>query len=120
MLDAPTERFIAESTGLSAESLAAAYDRVLELRRSGGREASLAAKPSASENSELEKAVRTALHARASELGAFRPSLPSQSASAVTLAARAILKRSSLSPEQYALLTEPFAGVGVDIPPQSP
>lgn len=119
MLDAPTERFIAHTAELPAESLAAAYDRLLELRRNGGREASLAAKPSASENAELERAVRTALLARVPELGAHRRSLPTQSASAVTLAARAILKRSILSPAQYGLLTEPFAAVGVDIPPQS-
>lgn len=116
MLDAPTERFIAQVGRLPAPSLADAYDRTLKLRQAGGREASRATKPSASENSELEKTVHTTLLPRASELDAFRQSLHAQSGSATMIAARAILKRSKLSVEHYEVLVEPFVAVGVDVP----
>ena len=117
MLDPETERFVEQVGKLPPEALAEAFDRALALRRSGGREASRATKPSASEDSALDHAVRSVLLPRADELDAHRPSLHSDAKSAAMITARAILKRGSLSVEQYEVLVQPFIAVGVDIPP---
>ena len=117
MLDPQTERFIEQVRHLPPEALAEAFDRALALRRSGGREASRATKPSASEDSALDHAVRSALLPRADELDAHRPSLHSDAKSAAMIAARAILKRGTLSVEHYEVLVEPFITVGVEVPP---
>jgi hypothetical protein len=116
MLEPETAQFIETVGELPPDALAAAFDRMLELRRAGGREASRALKPSASENSSVDHAVRSTLLPRASELDEFRDHLHSDAISATTIAARAILKRDRLSAEQYRLLVEPFTSVGVDAP----
>jgi hypothetical protein len=116
MLEPDTRRFIEAIGALPPEALAAAFDRMLELRRSGGREASRALKPSASENSAIDHAVRSTLLPRAAELDGFRDHLHSDAISAITISARAILKRDRLSGEQYRLLVDPFTSVGVDAP----
>jgi hypothetical protein len=116
MLESDTARFIETVGELPPEALAAAFDRMLELRRSGGREASRALKPSASENSALDRAVRSALLPRVAELEGFREHLHSDAISAATIAARAILKRAQISGEQYRLLVEPFTSIGVHAP----
>ncbi|HET8779999.1 MAG TPA: hypothetical protein VFM66_08005 [Agromyces sp.] len=119
MLESDTARFIAAACELPPATLAAAFDRMLELRRSGGREASKALKPSASENSAIDHAVRSTLLPRAAELDGFRDHLHSDAISATTIAARAILKRRQLSGEQYRLLVEPFEVAGVETPSAS-
>jgi hypothetical protein len=116
MLDASTERFIVEAAQLPAASLAQAYEHTLRLRKGVGREASRATKPSASENSELERKVRSALLAASEQLDEPDASLRTRASSAVTLAARAVLKRSTISAEHYGALTEPFSMVGVAVP----
>ncbi|WP_136708458.1 hypothetical protein [Agromyces sp. H66] len=117
MLAASTRKFIDDAHALPPESLAAAYDRAVGLRRAGGREASHATKPSAVENSELEHAVRVALLPRADELNAFRDGLHADAKSAMVIAGRAILKMTQLSTDQYEVLVRPFVEVGIDVPP---
>jgi hypothetical protein len=116
MLESDAARFIEAVGDLPPVALAGAFDRMLELRRSGGREASRALKPSVAENSAIDHAVRTALLPRVAELDDFRDHLHSDAISATTIAARAILKRDRLSVEHYRLLVEPFASVGVALP----
>ncbi|MFF4084852.1 hypothetical protein ACFYZN_36450 [Streptomyces sp. NPDC001777] len=81
MLDAAIERFIDQVRALTPESLATAFDRMVDLRAEGGKEASRAAVPSAAENSELDHRIRTALLSRAAELDAHlaRQAGPGQS-----------------------------------------
>ncbi|MEV1131387.1 hypothetical protein [Agromyces sp. NPDC049794] len=117
MFDASTRKFIDDAHALSPESLAAAFDRAVALRRAGGKEASGATRPSAAENSELEHAVRSALLPRADELNAVRDGLHADAKSAMVIAARAILKMEQLTDEQYDVLVRPFVEVGVDVPP---
>ncbi|RXZ69938.1 hypothetical protein [Agromyces albus] len=119
MLDVSTRRFVDDAAALPPEALAATFDRAVALRRTGGKEASRATKPSAAENSELERAVRLALLPRAEELNAFRDGLHADAKSAVVIAARAILKAEQLSGEQYHVLVDPFVTVGVDVPAHS-
>lgn len=115
-MDAATARFIATITALPPETLATAFDHTLGLRRQGGRESSRASTLSASENSELDHAVRSALLLRGEELNAYRAGLHSDAKSACVIAARAVRKPGTLSAEQYALLTAPFTAVGVAVP----
>jgi hypothetical protein len=117
VLEAATVRFVVEATALAPESLIAAFDRLLELSGEGGEEASLAAIPSAAENSELDHMIRTALLPRADELNAVRPRLHSNARAAISTSARGILKRKNLTPEQYEVIVEPFVDRRVEIPP---
>lgn len=110
MLDAETMRFVDEAVGLPAEELEAAFDRLVDLRAEGGKEASRAAVPSASENSELDHRIRAGLLPRADELDAHLVGLHSDARAAISTTARAILKRRKLTVEQFAVLVEPFAG----------
>ncbi|MFD4031446.1 hypothetical protein ACFWVP_13225 [Streptomyces sp. NPDC058637] len=119
MLDAVTERFVAGATALSPEALTLAPDQVVDLRAEGGKEASRAAVPSAAENSELDHGIRTALLPRAAELDAHLTGLHSDDPAAIGIAARAILKRGNLTAGQFGVLTEPFAGSGVELPQHS-
>lgn len=116
MLDEATERFIDQVRVLPPEALAAAFDRAVALRRAGGREASKSLKPSAAENSELERAVRDILLPRAEELNGFRDGLHADAKSAAVIAGRAVLKAGQLSAEQYEVLVTPFREVGVELP----
>lgn len=116
MLDAATEAFVDQATTLPAEQLAAAFDRMVDLRSEGGKEASRAAVPSASQNTELDHRIRAALLPRADELDAVLTGLHSDARAVVSTAARAILKRSTLTPAQYRVLVEPFAGFELDLP----
>lgn len=77
MLDVATVRFIEHVSELPAATLAAVFDRSLEQWKPAGRAASAATKISASENSELDHAVRERLRPRASELDAYQGSLHS-------------------------------------------
>ncbi|GGU23132.1 hypothetical protein [Streptomyces lavendofoliae] len=115
-MDAATARFIATITALPPETLAAAFDHAVGLRRQGGREASRALRLSASENSELDHAVRSALLPRGEELNAYRAGLHSRAKSVCVIAARAVRKPGTLSAEQYALLTAPFTVLDVAVP----
>lgn len=115
-----TARFIATIAVLPPETLAAAFDHAVGLRRQGGREASRALRLSASENSELDHAVRSALLPRSEELNLYRPGLHSDAKSVCLIAARAVRKPATLSAAQYALLTAPFTAVGVDVPGATP
>ena len=117
MLNAVTTRFVDAATALPPEALASAFDRTVDLRTEGGREASRAAVPSAAENSELERRIRTALLPRADELDAHLAGLHSDAWAAISTAARAILKRRNLTVEQFDVLVQPFVGSGVE-PPQ--
>lgn len=116
MLDAVTERFVDRVRALPPESLAMAFDRMVDLRTEGGREASRAAVPSAAENSELDRRIRTALLPRAAELDAHLAGLHSDARAAISTAARGILKRGNLTAEQFEVLVTPFVEVGVDVP----
>ncbi|MGW4775810.1 hypothetical protein ACWEPA_04010 [Streptomyces filamentosus] len=117
MLDAGTERFVDAALALPPAGLAAAFDRMAEERSRGGREASLAARPSAAQDSALVRRVRDGLLARADELDDHLTGLLSDAKSAICIAGRAVLKRGRLTPEQYALLTGPFTDLGVPAPP---
>ncbi|WP_030763082.1 hypothetical protein [Streptomyces griseus] len=117
MLDAATERFVDHAVALPPAALATAFDRMVEGRSAGGREASSAARPSAVQDSALTHRVRAALLPRADELLGHRAGLHSDAKSAVCIAARAVLRRGRLAPEQYALLTGPFTDLGVPAPP---
>ncbi|GAA1845898.1 hypothetical protein [Agromyces salentinus] len=116
MLDAATERFVDQATALPPESLAEAYDRTLDLRSQGGKEASGLAVPSASQNSQLDRRIRAALLPRASTLDGHLIGLHSDAIAAVGIAARAVLRRAKLADEAYDVLVEPFRGLGVPIP----
>ncbi|WP_328409237.1 hypothetical protein OG542_07290 [Streptomyces violaceus] len=116
VVDAATARFIATVAALPPEALAAAFDHAVSRRRQGGREASRALRLSASENSELDHAVRSALLPRSEELNAYRAGLHSDAKSVCVIAARAVRKPATLPAEQYALLTAPFTVVGVAVP----
>ena len=116
MLDAVTERFVDRGCALPPESLATAFDRMVDLRAEGGKEASRAAVPSASENSELDHRIRTTLLPRAAELDAHLAGLHSDARAAISTAARGILKRGNLTAEQFEVLVAPFVEVGVDVP----
>lgn len=117
MLDTATVRFVGEATALAPESLTAAFDRLVDLRAEGGKEASRAAVPSAAENSELDHLIREALLPRVAELDAILVGLHSDAIAAISTTARAILKRGNLTPEQFDVLVEPFVDRGVEIPP---
>ncbi|WP_395245806.1 hypothetical protein ACGGZK_08360 [Agromyces sp. MMS24-K17] len=116
MLDHPTQRFVEQVAGLEPGSLAMAFDRSVALRRAGGKEASRATRPSASENSELEHLVRESLLPRADELNGAREGLHADAKSAAVIAARAVLKRDQLTQAQYDVLVLPFVEAGIDVP----
>lgn len=115
-MHAATARFIETVAKLPPATLADVYDHALRLRRQGGREASRALRLSASEYSEIDHAVRSALLPRAGELDAYRPGLFSDALSACVIGSRAVRKPGMLSQGQYALLTGPFTAVGVAVP----
>ncbi|MFJ6522939.1 hypothetical protein ACIQJ4_32345 [Streptomyces filamentosus] len=117
MLDAGTERFVDHAVVLPPAALATAFDRMVDGRSTGGREASRAARPSAAQDSALTHRVRAALLPRADELNGHHGGLHSDAKAAICIAARAVLKRGRLTPEQYALLTGPFTDLGVPAPP---
>ncbi|MGI9821834.1 hypothetical protein [Agromyces sp. Marseille-Q5079] len=75
------------------------------------------ARLSAAEAGALEKAVRQAIEPLHGELLALGPGALASAISDTMSASRAILKRASLTPEEYAVLTGPFATVGVALPP---
>ncbi|NML49177.1 hypothetical protein HHL19_02230 [Streptomyces sp. R302] len=117
MLDAETGRFVDAAVALPPAALATAWDRVVDDRARGGREASLAARPSAARDSALVHRVRSALLPRADELNGHLDGLHSDAKSAICMASRAVLARGRLTPEQYALLVTPFTDLGVPAPP---
>ncbi|MFE5792475.1 hypothetical protein ACFQ8C_07830 [Streptomyces sp. NPDC056503] len=117
MLDAGTERFVDHAVALPPAALATAFDRMVDGRATGGREASRAARPSAAQDAVLTHRVRGGLLPRADELDGHLTGLHSDAKSAICIAARAVLKRGRLTPEQYALLVTPFTGLGVPTPP---
>ncbi|GAA1844361.1 hypothetical protein [Agromyces salentinus] len=113
MLDDVTIAFVERAVALSPQVLAAAFDRQVDLRTEGGKDASRAAAPSASENADLEHRLNTALRARADELDGMMM----EAYAVIQTAARAILKREKLTEEQYDVLVRPFSDAGVEIPP---
>ncbi|WP_309054888.1 hypothetical protein [Streptomyces sp.] len=115
-MDPTTVRFVSSATALPAAALAAVYEAFREGWPRGGREASRAARVSASEQSWIDHAVRSALLPRAVELDQVRASLHSNSKSACVIAARAVHKRVKLSEAQYRALLDPFASAGVPVP----
>ncbi|MFB6610026.1 hypothetical protein ACFCVO_06900 [Agromyces sp. NPDC056379] len=120
MLGAETMRFVDEATALSPTDLEAAFDRQVDLWTEGGKEASEAAGPSASANSELDHRIRGALLPRADELDELPFGLHSDAQTVISTAARAILTRHRLTPEQYTVLVTPFVELGLDIPVRAP
>ncbi|MRG61338.1 hypothetical protein GE115_15890 [Agromyces sp. CFH 90414] len=112
MLDAETIAFVERAVALPPQVLTAAFDRQVDLRGEGGKEASRAAVPSAAENSDLEHRLNTALRARTDELGGTEM----EAYSVIQTAARAILKRAKLTEAQYDVLVRPFADAGVEVP----
>lgn len=115
-MHAATAGFVETVAALSPATLADVYDHALSLRRQGGRAASRALRLSASEHSEIDHALRSALLPRADELNSYRAGLASCALSACVIGARAVRKPAMLSQDQYALLTGPFAAVGVAVP----
>ena len=116
MLDTETTQFVDAATALSAVELEAAFDRQIDLWTEGGKEASEAAGPSASANSELDHRIRAALHPRADELDEHLLGLHTDALTVISTAGRAILTRRRLSAEQFAVLVTPFVELGFDIP----
>ncbi|MFC7923145.1 hypothetical protein [Streptomyces cinereoruber] len=115
-MESATARFVEEATALPAATLAEVYERLLDRWADGGRAAGGATRVSASENSSIDRAVRSALLPRVDELEAVRQGLHSDSISACGIAARAVRKRSALTEEQYRVLLAPFVAVGLDAP----
>lgn len=116
MLDTETTRFVDAATALPAAALEAAYERQLDLWSEGGDEASDAAGPSASANSELDHRIRAALLPRADELDEHVLGLHTGARTVISTAARAILTRRRLTAEQFTVLVTPFVELGFDIP----
>lgn len=116
MLDTETTKFVDAATALSAADLEAAFDRQVDLWTEGGKEASDAAGPSASANSELDRRIRGALLPRADELDEHLLGLHTDALTVISTAARAILTRRRLSAEQFTVLVTPFVELGFDIP----
>jgi hypothetical protein len=116
MLDTETARFVDAATALPTANLDAAFDRQLDLWSQGGHEASDAAGPSASANSELDHRIRAALLLRGDELDEHRLGLHSDARIVISTAARAIATRRRLTPEQFTVLVTPFVELGLDIP----
>ncbi|MFE6766442.1 hypothetical protein [Streptomyces sp. NPDC057689] len=112
-----TKRFVDEALALPPQMLVDAFERMLDLRVEGGKEASRAAVPSAAENSELERRITLAVRLRRDELDGFRRCLVTEASVVVSTAARAVLKRSRLTAEQYDVLVRPLSEAGVDVPP---
>ncbi|WP_405015138.1 hypothetical protein [Kitasatospora sp. NBC_01539] len=115
-MELATARFIEAATALPAGVLAAVREESLARWRRGGREASRATRVSASENSAIEHAVRSALLRRGSEPGPDGAMFPSDVKPLCAIAARAVCKRAKLTEEQYRVLLDPFAAVGVAVP----
>ncbi|MEV0650977.1 hypothetical protein AB0I28_37570 [Phytomonospora sp. NPDC050363] len=118
VLDSVTTDFIARAIALPPADLALAFDRTVDLRTEGGKEASLAASVSAAQNSSIDRTVREALRARLEELSAHREYLLSEAIAACGTASRAVCKRAKLTDEQYRVLVDPFVTVGMDVPPR--
>jgi hypothetical protein len=116
MLDTETTQFVDAAAALSVADLEAAFDRQIDLWTEGGKEASEAAGPSASANSELDHRIRGALLPRADELDEHLFGLHSDARAVISTAARAILTRRRLTPEQFTVLVTPFVELGFDIP----
>ncbi|MFI1197016.1 hypothetical protein ACH4T9_27675 [Micromonospora sp. NPDC020750] len=116
MLDNETRGFMRQVAGLAPETLARIFDRALDLWQQGGRDASRAAKVSASQNSEIRRTVLTSFRPRAEELDAHQPELWSSAISGTVIAARGVLKRDRLTAEQYHVLMEPFVSAGMVTP----
>ncbi|MGI9821837.1 hypothetical protein [Agromyces sp. Marseille-Q5079] len=112
MLDAVTIAFVEQAVALPPQVLTEAFGRQVRLRAKGGKEASRAAVPSASENSDLEHRLNTALRARTDELDGMMM----EAYAVIQTAARAVLKRAKLTEEQYDVLVRPFADAGVEVP----
>lgn len=114
-MEASTARFIAVVMALPAPTLAAVYEDWLDRWSQGGRDVSGAAGVSASENSAIRKAVRTALLQRDDtldkEAGVSGDIMP-----LCAIAARVVCKRAKLTEEQYRLMLDPFTAAGVHVP----
>ncbi|MDV9191882.1 hypothetical protein R6L23_27390 [Streptomyces sp. SR27] len=119
-MDPVTARFIETATALPPATLATVFDEMVKRRSTGGREASREAKVSASENSSINRAVRSALLPRADELTESRNGLHSDAISACGIAARAVRKRGKLTEEQYVVLVEPFMRTDAAVPAWTP
>lgn len=119
MLDPVTERFVDAAAALPPEVLALAFDRQLDHWAGGGKAASDAAGPSASENSALDRRIRTTLRPCADELDAHLAGLHSDALTVISTAARAIQTRRRLTAGQYDVLVGPFAGFAVELPEHS-
>lgn len=115
-MELSTARFIEVVTALPAPTLAAVYEEWLDRWTRGGRDVSRAAGVSASENSAIRRAVRTALLERFDELDETRPQLGGDIMPLCTISARAVSRRAELTEEQYHLLLGPFTAVGVAVP----
>ncbi|MFI1652482.1 hypothetical protein ACH4XT_36895 [Streptomyces avidinii] len=118
-MDPTTARFISSATALPADALTLLYEAFLDRWPQGGREGSRAARVSASEQSAIGHAVRSALLPRAAELEQVRKSLHSDSKSACVIAARAVHKRAKLTEAQYRALLDPFTAAGAAVPPRT-
>ncbi|MER7417195.1 hypothetical protein ABT346_10470 [Micromonospora peucetia] len=116
VLDEATRRFVQQAVVLPPEVLVQVWDRLIDLLSQGGREARDAVRVSASQNSEIDTAVRSGLSARRADLDAHSPDLFSDAKAATGIVASAIQARSKLTGEQYRLLTEPFTAVGMAVP----
>ena len=116
VLDEATRRFVQQAVVLPPEVLARVWDHLIDLLPQGGREARRAVRVSASQNSEIDTAVRSGLGARRADLDAHSPDLFSDAKAAMATVARAIQARSKLTGEQYGLLTKPFTAVGMAVP----
>ncbi|MBM7829590.1 hypothetical protein JOE59_000295 [Agromyces cerinus] len=116
MLDTETTRFVDAATALPAAALDVAFERQVDLWTEGGKEASDAAGPSASANSELDHRIRAALLPRADELDEHLFGLHSDARAVISTAARAIVTRRRLTAEQFTVLVTPFVELGFDIP----
>lgn len=114
-LPAEVERLIADASRLSVEDL----DRVAE----EGTRIRLAfpelapPKLSAAAFSMLNKRVRDALQGRAEELRGHRLGTLRRTISATMMAATAIWRPDMLTPVEYHGLVDPFARVGLPVPP---
>lgn len=117
MSDLPDDvsAFIAAAAALPAESFTAIRQAVAEATAAGRRDAALAPKLGAADFSALDKHVRVAFEARADELRAAPPGTLRSAIATTTVAAQAIWKRETLTPEQFDSYAGVFRTAGVTV-----
>ncbi|WP_194410983.1 hypothetical protein [Microbacterium cremeum] len=105
--------FIGAAAGLPVESFVAIRNAVAEATAAGARDAALVPALGAADFGALNKRVRDALEPRAAELRAAAPGTLRAAIANTTVAAQAIWKRETLTPEEFDSYVGVFRDAGV-------